>query len=305
MEPQMNAEELLVDGENIYKLLLEKSDCQFIICPASLGDTLLAGVYLSAFKRYRNIEKVAFIIKGHHKNLISMFPIEISYLEVSEYEMWSLRVYIAANDLYDANNVLIAHFPVTGLDFSRYRRDRLLNFFDEFKAYVYKIPLDTAADSLLMPDIPLNNEYKDAVLLLPYCSGTWKCEDSFWQKIIDYYKESGRRVFTNVGNPTDKTLPGTDECSIQVSELYAQSAQFHKIIGVRSGIFDILAMRSDIELNVITSDLESFFYGKCEIDLNRHPLYFGLKYLNPKANVREFSYCKGYEEELFKEIINE
>ncbi len=44
---------------------------------------------------------------------------------------------------------------------------------------------------------------------------------------------------------------------------------------IRSGIFDVLALRNDVELNVITPDLGKVnFYGGCEIDTVRHPLYF-------------------------------
>lgn len=44
------------------------------------------------------------------------------------------------------------------------------------------------------------------------------------------------------------------------------------------------------------------FYGGCEIDTVRHPLYFGIKNLNPDAKVREYTYYEGCEDILLEEI---
>ena len=63
-----------------------------------------------------------------------------------------------------------------------------------------------------------------------------------------------------------------------------------------------MALRNDVKLDVITSDIYSRFWGKCEIDVTRHPLYFGLKNLNPNAKVREYSYNEGCEDALIREI---
>ena len=292
-------------GEGIYQQLIKHEGIQFIFCPASLGDTVNVGAFLKTFKKIHGIKTVVIVAHEHHKSLTSIFTGMDEAVFLSEIENIGLRFYLSINKMHDTKNVRYGYFPMRGEELWEGDHEMFVSFVDEYKAKILDIPPDSQIDEIRIPEIdPANaDRFRDCVLLMPFCRSFTKCHEvPLWRMLTEYYKERGKRVYTNVGNPEDKAIEGTEALSLEVAELLAYSDQFYKIIGMRGGIFDVLALRDDVRLDVITPELFSRFWGKCEVDITRHPLYFGLKNLNPNAKVREYSYNIGCEESLIREI---
>ncbi len=301
-------EEVLGFGQEIYAELCKHKDIQFIVCPASLGDTVNVGAYLSTYKKIHNVKKVILVVKEHHVPLAGIFPGVDQCFVLSNDELVSLRYYLTVFKKEKDNNVLYGYFPMKEGRLWETSNQHLTSIVDEFKSLILDIPPDSVIDRVKIPDISDEDKdrFRNTVLLMPFCQGKWRCSDYFWNSLIAYYKEHGiRQVYTNIGNPSDYAIEGTEGLNLSVPELLAYSDQFTKIIGIRGGIFDVLALRDDVKLDVITPDIESRFWGRCEIDVTKHPLYFGIKNLNPNAKVREYSYTEGCDDALVKEINNE
>lgn len=306
MGDSMSFEEILKLGESIYSQFLKHRDIQFIVCPASLGDTVNIGAFISTYKKIHGISRVILVLKSHQVPLGGFFPAVDEVFEVTDLELNCLRIYISINKLEKSNNVLYGYFKMKPGDLWGIIQPKYMCFVDEYKSQILDIPLNSTIDRPDMKKFESDKSdmFKDAVLLLPWCSGLWECSDVFWNRIISFYKDLGvKDIYTNVGNPRDRTLEGTKMLQLSFPELFAYSNQFKKIIGIRSGIFDVLALRNDVELNVITPNLGNMdISGTCEIDTSRHPLYFGLKNLNPDAMVREYTCYDGCEDIIVREI---
>lgn len=291
-------------GKIIFDGLAEYRDIRFIVCPCSLGDTVNIGAFASTYKKIHHVDKLILVVKEHQVPLAGVFSGVDQAFEVSETEMMGLRFYLTVNNMLKTENVLYGYFPMKENNVWETTNNMIFSFVDEFKAQILDIPLDSTIDPVKIKKVEDKERFKDTVLIMPFCRGKWRCSDEFWSGLIKYYMDHGiKKVYTNVGNPDDHTIEGTEGLSLSVPDLLAYSDQFEKIIGIRGGIFDVLALRNDVKLDVITPDLESRFWGRCEIDTDKHPLYFGLKNLNPNAKVREYSYTEGCDETLIREIV--
>ena len=299
-------ENFCILGEKIYSELIKHKEIQFIVCPCSLGDTVNVGAFLKTYKKIHDKEKVILVVKEHQAALAGIFSGSDGTFELSETEMMGLRFYMSVYKLEKEGNVLYGYFRMKEDDLWGTSNRMFVNFVDEYKSLVLDIPPESVIDSVRLEKVEDENRFRDTVLFMPFCQGTWRCSDEFWNGLIRYYKENGiKKIYSNVGNPSDHAIEGTEGLSLSASELLAYSHQFKKIIGLRGGIFDVLALRSDVRLDVITPGIESRFWGRCEIDTVRHPLYFGLKNLNPDAKVREYTFAEGCEETLIREINRE
>lgn len=302
----MNFNNLYKIGEEIYKMLLNETSAQFIVCPCSLGDTVNIAAYISSYKAFHGIDRVILIIKEQHEDPVSIFPCVDGYLTISSEQMWGLRVYILSEKLLNHSNVLYGHFDVTDWSFAHFTNKMLLNFVDEFKADILNIPFDSKADRITLPNIDMS-KYEGSVLLLPHAQTLKLQSESFWNNLVVKMKEKGLdKIYSNIGNPEETVLPGTEPLSLKISELCCACRYFKKIIGVRSGIFDMLALLDeDVSFDVIYPDIISKISDKCEISSCRS-FYFDLKNLNPKAQIRSFAYIAGggIEEQLIDEILD-
>lgn len=303
----MAFEDYMNIGAQIYSELIKyNGNIQFVICPCSLGDTVNIGVFISTYKRVHGYDKVILVVKSHQIPLAGIFSGVDAVFELSDEEMIGLRFYITINKLEKCNNVLYGYFQMEDNSIWETKNNKFLNFVDEYKSQVLEIPLDSEMDSINYKKTEKNRFLND-VLLVPHCQSGWKCSDLFWNELVKYFREHGvREIYTNVGNANDYAIEGTTPLKLPVPELLACSGQFKKIIGIRGGIFDVLALRDDVKLDVIYPGIvETFLGGKCEIDTKRHPLYFGLKNLNSNAKVREYLYSDKCEKYLVEELTNE
>lgn len=302
----MDVQELNRIGKNIYEACLEYQDVYFVFCPCSLGDTVNIAIFLNTFKRIYNKNKILLILKERQSDLGGIFSGADGIFPISENECLALRYYVQMNGLYRSNNFLYGYFPMNGNDFWGTQHKMCLTFVDEYKSDILQIPLDSEIDSINLPrnDVAEYSQYEGAVIIMPWCQTLGSIDINFWKEIINFYRSKGIRVYTNIGNPGDEVIEGSLPCNLSISELLFVSPLFKRIIGIRSGIFDALALRSDVKLDVIYPGLIKYMPEVCELDSSRHPLYFGLKHLNHSVQGREYLYVPGCEKKLFCEIVS-
>ena len=293
----MTNEELFTYGEGLYNILCEKRNIQFIVCPCSFGDTINVSVFMSSYKQSHNINTVILVIKKSHENLSRMFKYIDGVFPIEDYEMWALRIYMAVTQKYNDNNVLYGTFKPTDLSFSDIKITKELNFVDEYKTQVLDIPISSRCDSVIIGSN--NSDYSDSVLLLPYARTYKMINEIFWKNLASNYLKQGKKVYTNVG-PCENPITSTIPLELPISELCSCAKTFYKIIGLRSGIMDALAL-TGCSMDVIYTGLNI----QDLICIDEINLSTNLLNLNPNAKVHNYSYHPNTEKQLIDILCKE
>ena len=80
------------------------------------------------------------------------------------------------------------------------------------------------------------------IILASYANSIANIEESFWIKLASELAQKGDYVlYTNVAAPNEKVIPGTAPIVTTYQELFYLAEEVNCFIGLRSGIFDLLA----------------------------------------------------------------
>ncbi len=101
-------------GEGIYQQLTKHEGIQFVFCPASLGDTVNVGAFLTTFKKIHGIKTVVLVVHEHHRSLTSIFTGMDEAVFLSEIENIGLRFFLSTNKLHDSKDVRYGYVPMRG-----------------------------------------------------------------------------------------------------------------------------------------------------------------------------------------------
>lgn len=290
-------------GKQLYCAFLKAKHFQFIICPCSFGDTVNVVAFLSAYKKIHNFPRVAIVGKDAHKDLIKFFPNVDEHISLPETHIMALRVFIACEGLYNSNNILYGHFEPLDFSFANFKTFGDTSFVDAFKNHILQIPLTSSIDKpVLFQDAKEAAVGENSVLLFPYAQTLSIKNGSFWTELVKALKQQGyTHIYTNVDNPARPVIPGTESLCLSIPDLCRTSKKFKKLIGIRSGIFDVLAL-FDLSLDVITP-CELKTIETSTIVSKEQEMYFDLNKLHSDAKVTNYAYMEGYEEKLIGDIL--
>ena len=102
----------------------------------------------------------------------------------------------------------------------------------------------------------------NTVIICPYAKSTSMCPKEFWEYYVKKLRMTYKsvRVFTNI-HAEEQAIEGTDSMDIPVADLIGLGVMGYKIIGVQSGILDVLRwLKKDIDLTIIYfTEGDSFF----------------------------------------------
>lgn len=294
----MDKNEWLFLGEQIYNIMLEYEGIRFIICPCSIGDTVIIGAYISTYKRVHSYNKVVLVVKKQQVELVKLFKEVDDVLPIDDIQMTALRIYVCVNKRYNFKNVLYGHFEPTDLTFSSFKVRRELSFVNEYKATILDIPLNSQIDPVILPKVD-DSKYRGGILLLPYAKTFEMLENSFWEELACEYANKGMKVFCNIG-PGEKCIRNTIPCEISIIELCGVAHSFKRIMGLRSGIMDALSL-TGCAIDVIFTGVVSNIYESCYLDGVR--LYSDISELNKNSIVRNYAYVNGKEHLLIKNLL--
>ena len=167
-----------------------------------------------------------------------------------------IRQYVYASRDYETDNYVYGHFHM---------KDRVenwnggliwnenLSMVDRWKENSLGLPLNT---ELIPPIIEPPADYQEqrlheaytldrerTIILAPYANSNANLVESVWEKLVsELAKKNKDYVFyTNVAAPHEKVIPGTAPIITDFSELMYTADKVKCFIGLRSGIFDLLA----------------------------------------------------------------
>lgn len=148
-------------------------------------------------------------------------------------------------------------------------------------------------DNLLSKNVILDK----LILIFPDAYSSKTIQEAFWIKIVEMLEEKGYSVLINTKNPV---FTNYNKIYYNLEYTYILSTLAKHIIGLRSGIFDILS-QVNTDLRVIYSP----FTGYIEKNAKDNMEVYSLKFLpNAKQNnIKEYIYDKNNEQKLINSLL--
>ena len=253
---------LFEQTEDFIKQISANKDYLYLFCSKGIGDYLITAGLSHAVEEKLGKKATVLIVQEKIKRLGVIFP---NIAEIIAYPfdfMGSTSMWFHETENYVMDNFIYANFHYK--DKNPIWNEKL-NIIDRFKENVLEIPLDTPFWSPIVINAKaeeiaaLNEKYildkNKTVVLAPYAvtykNLTQKTSESFWKDIAARLKAKGYIVYTNVNGLEEKPVEGTEPITTTFSELYYISDKVKCFIGIRSGIFDFLAMTDAKIFNLI------------------------------------------------------
>jgi len=118
---------------------------------------------------------------------------------------------------------------------------------------------------------------KRTVILYPVSYSAPLLPNEFWEKLAEEIKKKGYNVATNVvGN--EKEIKGTIPLYTSIEEKFASAEIAGTVIGIRSGIFDVISYVYCKKIIIYTYALD---------ELGRKEINCSIKYLPHRGKIKE------------------
>ena len=223
---------------------------------------------------------------------------EMVYLNDAEFHEYEKTVYRSGS------KILYAWFRKD--DAGKLVRGNDVNFADEFKKYVFDLPLQAKIHSpsinyekiknRIEVSMNKNVEWNKSVVLAPYSSSANKLQNDLlecgWcEKVCKLLKNDyGYNVYTNIKDRDEKPINGSIPLKVCGDELIYVAKACKAFIGVRSGLLDLL----------------SIIGGKVVCVANMGYFHYDLKMMYPDADVTSCYMCWKFIEDVSSRIeLNE
>ncbi len=107
------------------------------------------------------------------------------------------------------------------------------------------------------------------IIIMPYANATENLKESFWIKLVQNLKQKNKDyvLYTNVASPQEKVIPGTSPIVTTFPELVYLTEKVNCFIGLRSGIFDLLAF-TNAKLLYINKDIRGWWFYDLKLNFN-------------------------------------
>lgn len=107
------------------------------------------------------------------------------------------------------------------------------------------------------------------IILAPYTNSVETLQESFWVNLVQRLKQKNKDYifYTNVASPQEKVIPGTAPIVTTFPELIYLAEKVNCFIGMRSGIFDLLAF-TNAKLLYINKDIRGWWFYDLKLNFN-------------------------------------
>ena len=308
-------EELEKRTKNFFDVISEDSDCLYVFSTRGIGDFIMAGGLSYAVQERKGKKSTILVIQDKKWDTGILFPNVTAVMHFPLSMIGTLDKYFNKNGSYEGDNYIYANIRKKD---DIYIWSDELNMLERFKKDVFKIPLDTPLIYPIIDEISeevaisIQENYildvERTIILLPHANTFRKTLDKeFWFKLAQRLKEKNYIVYTNVAGD-EKPIEDTEPLKISFAELYYITDKVKCFIGLRSGVFDFLAMTNAKILNVMPFphwywDI-SFMFPDCNnrtfYDTTRYTskIKAGLKIYDVSANIK-YTHKKIPQEDIF------
>ena len=319
----------LDDVKNFIRQMTPNPDYLYIILPYSVGDFFNIGGLSLAVQKKKNKSATVLIVKDRLKNLGVTYENFAGIIFLPENIMALICRYIYATGNYEGDNYIYGHFRIKSQS-GEYVWDESLNLIDRYKQDVFKIPMDTPYTKPVVPPLTDENiaalrgkytlDTERTIIICPYAHSVKNINDTHWKNLARKLKNKNYIVYTNVAGD-EKSLAGTKPLHVNLSELNFIADKVKCFIGLRSGIFDFLAMTG---AKIFCIDTFPWWWHKLNIlypECNCKTIYNAVDYISPLGiyfkeddvncqlklshpHIDAEDVCYSYEE-IFNKVLNE
>lgn len=255
--------------QQLFRYITQDKDILYIFCPCSIGDILITGGLCHAVLKKKRKKVAVLILNDKYANsgLINFVgAMEVRYMPNIITALMQQYVYVTRE--YETDNFIYGHFKAGQ---NGYIMNEKLSFINRYKEDVFGLSFDT---ELIPPIIAVPTDYQKqrlhgtyildkerTIILAPHALTVQGLEESFWLKLVAELikKNKDYVIYTNVASPHEKVIPGTTPIVTNFQELRYLAERVNCFIGIRSGIFDLLAFTDARLLYINTSIVHWFF----------------------------------------------
>ena len=242
----------------------EYSDKYYFIFRGHLGDTVFLLPYISLFKEVhtkpdsflpdgRNIKhresiQIHVLTTKSNKGVCRLCKYIDEIHTYTEEQLEALSFYVKSNPHFRLKNIfcdalcdsLINEPQIIGIHecFLIYNlpyNDKSKGFLSKYRACVNDESIRTAREII---DQNSSDSTKKKVIICPYAKSTAMLDEKFWGSFVDKIKYKAD-IYTNVVG-SEKPITGTQGLTVDVDIMCALSTLGVTVIGVQSGIMDVL-----------------------------------------------------------------
>ncbi len=262
------------EAPHIFEMMVDPNKL-YIVCPYGIGDLIIIGGFAHALRKKYGKDAVEMIVQERIKSLDIGFDDvdEIKYMPREE--LYAFRDYCKRTNRYIGGNYIYGHYALN-------ERGRLiatgrLSFLDQYKNDICYLPIDTPYHAPSVKDISdetkakLRTDYvidkERTVILAPHANTYRPMSSDFWRRLIENLHRNGAVVYTNVGKNVkgehEASLEGTLPLHVTLNEIYWLADKIKCVIGLRSGLFDLLVFSKAtlfcMAYNKLQTDLKEMF----------------------------------------------
>lgn len=219
---------------------------QICLFNSNIGETFLLMLHAEEFVKKRGLDNCIFVFNNDGKRRLfnRYYPkLDACSLKLSPY----INDYIKKNEFMYKNIRIYSPFYTTYFKNVEKRICRKGEHFYEILKRANKLnQVPNLARILNLPDRPSEKftEYarllgKDFILLCPESNSCKTLPTKFWTSLIKLFRKQGYSVYCNSANPAFPRH-GAYNFPISLSEIQEMAENAKAIIGLRSGIFDLM-----------------------------------------------------------------
>lgn len=227
----------------------------YIVICDHIGDSLIAFGYLEQYCRQRNIHKAVIVTTKRMVSLTNCYKKFGDHLMILSSKQ--LKFVLEAGKTNFGNHVIEKLKHITFINPSN-------EFTSEFLQYPSRFPMLSLKDCIKYGELGLNEdtifnppiyktvniekEFQDlrlkrgrTVILAPYEAKAVPVSLSFFDLLAENLINKGFRVLTNVTSSKQRIVKGSSPLLCDIGKMAALSEFCGWVIGVRSGLFDLLS----------------------------------------------------------------
>ena len=226
--------------------ITENPDWLYLFVPCSIGDFLIASGLSYAVQAKKNKSATVLIAQERMKNLAVTYENVAGEIFLPMDLLKATDTFIRGTETYERDNFIYGNFHMD----DKRAYDQTLTAVDKYKKFVFDLPQDTPLAYPIIKSLDYENisnlrgKYilnKRTIILLPRAKTLKNLDENFWVTMAQRLKEKNYIVYTNVAGD-EKPVEGTLPINTNFAELYYIADKVKCFIGLRSGVFDFLAM---------------------------------------------------------------
>lgn len=230
-------------------------DNLYIICPYGIGDILVGALLADKLRKknkYKDKNKVVFLIRSNYSSMGKALK-EFGECVADTRLAKKKEEYVIFTKQFHGKNYIYGHFPKN--------KDKKICYgicvndyvWQDYCVYVYHVKKDSLFHIVDTSGFENNLREKRKVIICPYAYSTGMLPEKFWETLVEKLRQRNYQIYTNVSS-SEKEVRGTERLECSLSEILDIANSAKAVIAMRSGICDLLAVKSLAPLFVINDN---------------------------------------------------